>query len=323
MEWKKVKLSDRPWEQGTYKYLDGVDEVLVNDNNERYCHNDGTWTVENSEIYVDKGKSTLLITLGESWTYGEGTEVVNHRFHQWDIRDRIGVTYSGHMARILDSDLWTFGCPGNSNTGILTGLFRILNNIPAGRYESIYIAVQMTACDRDRLEDLPYTHPLQPLRSHNMTFKDEEKVTMREWFTKYDETMFEMLDNEIKKHPELPLDVIVFKNFNDIWTNKRDYNFRIVEPYWLKYNAAFHGVELEQCFVMHPGFYNNFINGLRILKEVDMDFINEDFNRWEKYVKFLKSNNDMNHADHPNRYSHVLWTKYLLDFAGWKSVTKI
>jgi hypothetical protein len=181
----------------------------------------------------------------------------------------------------------------------------------------------MTACDRDRMDMLPSDHPLQNLHSYSPQIKEEDKVTMREWFTKYDELMFSMLDSEIKKHPDLPLDVIVFKNFNDIWTEKRDYAFRIVEPYWLKYNAAFHGVELEQCFVMHPGFYNKFIDGLKILKSVDMDFINEDFNRWEKYVKFLKSNNDMNHADHPNQMSHIIWTKYLLDFAGWKSITKI
>ncbi len=323
MEWKKVRLDDRPWEQGTYKYLDGVEHVLVNDDNERYCYNDGTWTVENSEIYVDKGKDTLLITLGESWTYGEGTEIINHRYHKWNVRDRINVTYSGHMARLLDSDLWTFGCPGNSNTGILAGLFRILNNISVGRYKSIYVAVQMTACDRDRVECLDADHPLIPLRSYTKNFAEEEKVTIREWFTKYDEALFGLLDSEIKKHPNLPLDVLVFKNFNEIWTSRRDYAFRIVEPYWLKYNAAWHGIDLEQCYVMHPGFYKNFIEGLKILKSVDLDFIDEDFNRWEKYVKFLKSNNDMNHADHPNQFSHVLWTKYLLDFAGWPLVTKI
>jgi hypothetical protein len=324
MEWRTVKLSERPWNQGTYKYLEGVDSVLVNDINERYCYNDGTWTVENSEIYVQKGKPTLLITLGESWTYGEGTEVINHRYHKWDIHDRIEVTYSGKMARLLDSDLWTFGCPGNSNTGIFAGLFRILDNIEPNKYESIKVLVQMTACDRDMVEYLSPDHPLQPLRSYTAKFTEEEKVTIEEWFVRYDEALFGLLNSEIKRHSTLNLDVVVFKNFNDIWTKRRDYNFRIVETFWLKYNAAWHGVDLKQCYVMHPGFYKKFIEeGIKIVKPFDLDFVNKDFDAWEEYTKFLKSNNDMNHSDHPNQFSHVLWTKYLLDFTGWKSITKI
>jgi hypothetical protein len=81
------------------------------------------------------------------------------------------------------------------------------------------------------------------------------------------------------------------------------------EPYWDTTDDVYRDVVEELNDENLKVLYS------RILKEVDMDFINEDFNRWEKYVKFLKSNNDMNHADHPNRYSHVLWTKYLLDFA--------
>ena len=304
------------------EYLTGVDSVEVNDENEWYCYNDG-WTAENTEIYVDKGKSTLLITLGESWTYGEGTEVINHRHHKWEIRDRIEVTYSGKMARLLDSDLWTFGLPGNSNSGIFTALFRILDNIPKGRYESIKVAVLMTAPDRDRYEILPDTHPLQDLLNPEREFTDEQKISFNEWFIRYEEVFFNLLDAEIKKHTDLNLDVVVFKNFNAIWTPRRDFNFRILETFWLDYHAAWHGIEIKPCFVMHPNFYTTMKNQINIIKDYDIDFINEDFDIWEKYVDFLEINNEMTHASHPTQLSHSLWTKFLLDFTGWKLISKI
>ena len=323
MKWKTVTLPPIGWTYHGAEYLTGVEQVLVNDDNEQWCHNDGSWTAENTEIYVDKGKPTLLITLGESWTYGEGTEVINHRHHKWEIRDRIEVTYSGKMARLLDSDLWTFGCPGNSNSGIYAGLFRILDNIPVGRYQSIKVIVQMTACDRDNLEFAPVDYPLRELIDPSKEFKEEEKISLEQWFVRHDEIFFDMLNQEIAKHSNLNLDVIVCKNFNDIWTKRRDYNFRIVETFWLQYHAAWHGIDLKQCYVMHPDFYKFFMNHSKIIKNVDLDFISRDFDNWEKLVAFLETHNDTNHSSHPTQISHILWTKFLLDFAQWPLITKI
>jgi hypothetical protein len=318
INWKIEPLHFREW--GTdHEYLHGVNSVKVNDDNEQWCYNDGTWTVKNTEIWVEKGKPNLLVTLGESWTYGEGTEVINHRFHRWEIRDRIEATYSGKLARMIDSDLWTFGSPGNSNSGIFAGLFRILANIPRGKYNSVKVAVQMTACDRDRTELLPAGHALLPIYSEAFKHPGVPKISLREWFTRYDEAMFGMLDKEIEKNSDLNLDVVVFKNFNKIWTNRRDYNFRIIEPSWIKFNADYHNIALEECYVQHPTFYSGKLRKLSIV-DLDLDFINQDLDVWEKYCKFLKTHNDTNHADHPTQASHILWTKFLYDQTGWRSV---
>jgi hypothetical protein len=321
MKWQTVTLPPVMHPSGL-EYLDGVETINVNDDNEWYCYNDG-WTAKNTEIYVDKGKPTLLITLGESWTYGEGTRIISHRHHKWQIRDRIEVTYSGKMARLLDSDLWTFGLPGNSNSGIFTALFRILDNIPKGRYESIKVAVLMTACDRDRSDMIPDDHPLQGLIHPDRKFKEEEKITFDEWLVRYDEVFFGLLDKELKKHSDLNIDAVVFKNFNKIWTPRRDYNFRIMETFWLGYHAAWYGVDLTSCNVMHPDFYKIALNSFNVLKDFDIDYINGDFDNWEKLVAFLEINNELTFAAHPTETSHYLWTKFLLDYTGWKSVTKV
>jgi hypothetical protein len=322
MKWQTVTLDPIIHNCTGLEYLDGVETVEVNDDNEWYCYNDG-WTAENTEIYVNKGKPTLLITIGESWTYGEGTEVINHRYHKWRVRDRIEVTYSGKMARLLDSDLWTFGLPGNSNSGIFTALSRILDNIPKGRYESIKVAVLMTACDRDRCDMIPNSHPLQDLINPARKFKEDEKITFDEWLVRYDEIFFNLLDKEIKKHSDLNIDAVLFKNFNKIWTTRRDYNFKIIDTFWLEYNAAWFGITLKTCKVMHPDFFQAAMEQFKILKPIDIDYINREFDDWENLVKFLETNNEMNLACHPTQVSHSLWTKFLLDYTGWKLISKI
>lgn len=316
INWKTTELEHKPWAH-QHEYLNGVSRVKVNDVNEEWCHNDGTWTTRNSEIWVEKNKPTLLVTLGESWTYGEGTEVINHRHHKWQVRDRVEVTYSGKMARYLDSDLWTFARPGNSNTGIFAGLFRILANIPRGQYSSVKVLLQMTGCDRDRIDLMPTNHPLLKVIDPKYRYADNQKIELKDWFPLYDETLFGMLHDEIEKNKDLNLDVVVFKNFNRIWTDRRDYNFRIIEPSWIKFNAAFHGIELTECHVMHPNFYSTNLRSLNLIKNLDRDFINRDLDLWEKLVDFLKTNNDTNQADHPNFSNHILWTKNLIDRTGW------
>lgn len=319
MKWERKELESVMFPHGG-EYLRGVDSVLVNDDNEEYCYNDGDWRTENSEIYVDKGKKTLLITVGESWTYGEGTKEINHRQHRWALRDRIEITYGGKLARLLDSDYWTFARPGNSNSGIFTGLFRILDNIPVGKYESIKVLVQMTECGRDRLELLPSTHPLQKIYAPWKSCHESEKISIVDWFRSYDEVFFDLLENEIDKHIRLPLDITVFKNFNDIWTSKRNYKFSIIEKSWLKFHAEWHGLSLESTYVMHPSFYESFLFKSKILKPIPDEFVSKDLDRWEKVEKFLSTHNDTNFACHPSNLSHVLWATYILRYKSWPTV---
>jgi hypothetical protein len=318
MNWQEIELSCDTWRPFT-DYLKDVRYVLVNDDNERHCYNDG-WLANNSEIYVQKNSKTLVITVGESWTYGEGTEVINHRFHKWDIKDRIELTYSGKLAKILNSDLWTFACPGNSNSGIFTSLFRILDSVDTQKYNAIKVAIQMTACDREPPNNIGPTHLLYPLITHDTDFKHDRKIHLRDWFERYDEVWFDMLSRYIE-NSKLPLDVVLFKNFNNVWTRKRNYNFQILDTYWLEYNANWHNFRLPPCYVMHPDFYKQ-MQTFSIIDNFDFEFIMKDYNNWEVYTQFLECNNETNHACHPTAMSHALWTNYLLQKTKWKLIGK-
>lgn len=311
IEWNIVPIVRTIW-FSPLEYLAPVKEVKVNDNNEEYCWNDGTWTSKNTEIYVEKGKPTLVITVGESWTHGEGADEINHRFEKWNVIDRVEIPYGSKIARALDADYWTFSRPGNSNSGIFTGLLRILDNIPSGKYSDIKVCVQMTDSSRDRLVLLPHDHFLQKHSKPN----SKQNIHVKEWFAKYDEGFFELLHNKIAERSDLPLDVVVFKNFNKICTDKRDYNFKILDMYWLKYNATYYGMDFEDCYSLHPAQYEDLIKH-NILQDIDRDFVNADLDRWEKLLQFLHHNCETNQSDHPTKLSQSLWAMYLLQVTKW------
>jgi len=312
MKWQTLQITPPRNTNNIYRYLKDVESVQVNEENEWYCHNDG-WTAGNTEIYVDKGKSTLLITVGDSCTYGEGVDPISHRQHRWDIHDRIEKTYSGKIARILDSDLWTFALPGNSNSGMFTALFRILDNVPVGRYKKIKVLLQLTSGDRDVSYMLPDDHPIQPLI--NLARTNIVKIPMEQWFINYDNIWFDLLDQQIAKHTGLNLDVVVFKALNKIWTPRRDFKFKLIETSWIKFNAAWNGVDLTEFYCGHPQFYEEALSSKFIID--NLNFKNQDLDRWEKCVNFLHVNSDTCRADHPSEYSHGLWTQFLLNQTGW------
>jgi len=312
LHFNKVKLQKPSFIKYT-DYTYDVDSVYVNDDNEEYCVNDGSWTTQNSEIYVDKGKDTLLITVGESWTYGEGSEKINHRLHRWDLVDRIEIPYGGKMARILDCDYYTFARPGNSNSGIYTGLFRMLNNIPRGRYKSIKVLIQMTDVGRDQLNFLPKDHKLWQLQSWHLKLN----LHISDWLKTYEEVFLDELENKIKQHSDLPLDVVVFKNFNHFFSDK-NYSFRICRDMcWLKHNAYYCGVDFPTTHVMTPGYFYEGLIKAEILKDLDMDWVENDIAKWDNVAKFMTTENEVNHSSHPTELSQSLWSQYLLHYTGW------
>jgi hypothetical protein len=308
INWTKVNIKKEEWENGS-TYLYDVPYVLVTDDNEQYCNNDGSWTAKNTEIYVDKGKKTLVIALGDSWTHGEGAEEINHRKHRWEVKDRVEIPYGSKVARILNADYWVFSRPGQSNSGIFTGLYRILNNIPVGRYDDIKVIIQMTDCNRDRLDLLSSDHKLHDL------WNKKQDIHISEWFNQYDEIFLDDTVAELEKHRDLPLDIVIFKNFNNFVT-KKQYPFKLLDICWLQYNAFYMGLNLAPSYAMAPNFYEKIINR-NIINNIDKNWINQDLDKWEKCADFLKLNSEVSQGDHPSKFAHGLWALHLIETTGW------
>lgn len=310
INWKIKELETTQFMNSTW-YLYNVPIAYYNDNNEKYFITDNSWEARNTEIYVDKGKDTLLVTLGDSWSHGENSEEINHIAKRWEVKDRINIPYGGKLARLLDSDYWTFTCPGQSNSGIFAGLYRILNNIPVNRYKSIKVCIQMVDIGRDNIDLLPDSHKLKKHFEKNSL----QKIHIADWFDNYDAIFLDELEEKLDSYKHLPLDIVVFKSINKLNKNKK-YSFKLLDISWLQYNAYICGVTLPSARGTSIQFYDTLFEN-KILANKDIEWINSDLDKWEICVNFLKQNSEVLRGDHPSNLSHNLWAVYIAETMNW------
>ena len=78
---------------------------------------DGT----NGDIFfIDNNKDSLLITVGDSWTWGDSFKDLSADYRSQHV-------YGTHLSRYLNTDWINYGDCGSSNPHILLGLEKILN----------------------------------------------------------------------------------------------------------------------------------------------------------------------------------------------------
>ena len=103
--------------------------------------------------YANRGKDKLLITIGESWTWGDTLEEYNH--------NRLDCVWGNHLSKSLDRDWLNIARKGASNLWIfyqIEELVRYKNNIEDFNYDHIQIIVCCTEWGREYLENWQWHH---------------------------------------------------------------------------------------------------------------------------------------------------------------------
>ena len=117
-KWKEVLAGKQP-----HSYS------ITNNNSvfTRQCATQPTWiSAVNTEVLVKRKKSHLLISVGESWTYGDNFQGVQSGEGKDSLFYRLDHCFSGIMAKALDSDLLLSAVPGNCNQHHMHDLDRLL-----------------------------------------------------------------------------------------------------------------------------------------------------------------------------------------------------
>ena len=106
--------------------------------------------IDNPCAYVHKPTSTMLITVGDSWTYGDSLGNTKVRNGVDDTEYRLSHVYGSVMAEHLNSSWINLALPGGSNTLMLSWLEQLLEKNLT--YKNIICAVTLT--ESGRHEDL-------------------------------------------------------------------------------------------------------------------------------------------------------------------------
>lgn len=110
-----------------------------------------SWSmIDNPYAYVHRPSNTLLITVGDSWTYGDSLGKTKVRNGVDDIHYRLPHVYGNLMAERLDAGWINLALPGGSNTLMLSWLEQLLAKDL--KYNNIICTVTLT--ESGRHEDL-------------------------------------------------------------------------------------------------------------------------------------------------------------------------
>ena len=253
----------------------------------------------NSWDWVHDGKKNLVVTVGESWTWGGGlgnpdydTKPDNHEF-------RLDNVYGAHLARYLDADFLNIAQPGESNLWIADQLNWAKQHIQELGYEKIYWFATLTEVGRefngDRDHERIYTDLLKDIRG----------------FDDFVDCLSRLIAVELAKHP----DVIIGTNF--VGNNYPD-RLSILKKSWVDVIAEYNQQPTpEPCFVLHCWVYERFSSVFEFNTELDrstwLTEILEHMKKSDRTTDLLLASpiNYKQASKHPIPIGHEIWAKYL------------
>ena len=283
-------------------------------------------TIQFAEFYIQRDKKTLLLNIGESWTYGETLPLLNNNYGgigtgngTYDFGSQLLYSFGPKLAMSLDSDLYQYAVPGNSNINMLTDLNRLLSFLrDSNRYEKIYLSFQVTEPNRDFTYlnmDYCKNSALADMLNHFRTSKPP--ITLIDWLSIYFDTVQDWYQDTLNKYSDLNIDPIMWANFCTFQTNK-EYSFKRIKPTWIAYSAQLENKEYEEPLFFNTGMLISIEKEYKNNVIIDLDWAMYQMNLVEKAIRFI-GHDSLYHCNHPNIKGHQVWASYLAKMSGWKS----
>jgi hypothetical protein len=278
--------------------------------------------VKFASFYLKRGKKTLFINIGESWTYGErlpsldGSYSISTGSDIYSFGSQLLYTFGTQMAKTLDCDLYQHAVPGNSNVNMLVDLDNILEYVASMGYEKIYLSLQITESHRDGAYTSRSYFNSTPL-SKIYLGKDyfNQPVSYEQWVKLYHKTLLDWYQTTLDKYYNLNIDPIVWSNFCMFDSNK-EYLFKHIKPSWIAYSAMLLGVDYQELVILNATAVDPksslFIDGSVYL---DLDWANDQLSKIDKTLTFIHKNKY--HNNHPSIEGHRVWADYLIEQSKW------
>jgi len=245
-----------------------------------------------SVIHEDiKNKSTLLVTIGDSWTWGDSIDNISSS-GTLDSPKRLVSIYGYHLQNLLgDCDWINLGYPGTGNRWIIDCALRFDLIQPMTNYKNIILSVGLTDIGRD-------TYPRYDTRL-GISFQQFAEKTEQEFLTKL---------KTLENNPNITL--LVSRNFTstfeknksviknhlpnkwiDISKNNWDPVYNLAECFTLNYPDTLSTIEKEWAIAV----------GIPTSQSV-IDFL----------IKCPLHYNTG--SKHPTEEGHKFWAEYLHDY---------
>ena len=237
-----------------------------------------------TEIHARREKESLLIVIGESWTYGENLTGIQSATGNYNLHTQLYECFGPKLAYALDVDFYQYAVPGNCNLYMFEELDRILKYTTSlGIYKNIYICLQMTEQSRE----LPVLH-MFPDHPITKLYNDSSTISFEDYLQQYEEIYCKIYDDTITRYKDIVnIDAILWRNFCRRSSTKDDYQFKHIDRTWIEHSFKLMGIKFQS-----PLFYSaNWVSDLYELETkiflFDFIIINAELDKLEKSNNFI------------------------------------
>tara|TARA_R110000803_G_C11924443_1_gene314726 strand:- start:62 stop:991 length:930 start_codon:yes stop_codon:yes gene_type:complete len=281
--------------------------------------------------YIRRKKDTLVVTIGDSWTWGYGLSTLKKQIEEenFDLIQRMEAVFGQVVAKRLDSDFLLLAKPGESNGWIADQFDRLVRNFDLFKnYKKIYCVITFSEVGREFMgeqdtETEDYYNFLQDITSINdFLNKQSKKISIRITATE-----------EKIKEKNLPIEVIKAVAFVD---NNYPEGFVDCDKTWQQLIFDHTNIDSRptDLFLMQPLViekldwlleYNHhfYEEGIKRKKD-NVSLSTENFKRQrlelvdkiDKHMQLCNNTgidytNKETSAGHPNKLGHKLWAEYI------------
>jgi hypothetical protein len=252
--------------------------------------------------WVKKSRKKLVVTIGESWTWGDSLGKTQHRVYD-DKECRLAHVYGGQLADMYNADFLNIAKPGESNLWIAKHFNFFVDNHDELPYDDIIVVLTMTElgrefngdldCDRDYVTDL------------------KDTLTLTDFFTK----LSSYVADEILAANTNKIKLLIGTNF--VESNYPD-RLQVLEKSWVDIIAEELQISVDKpCYVVGSWVFERFHQMLEFTPKYNREVFLQDMSQHMDVAKirtnFLLDSkfNYKKASKHPTPEGHTFWAKYL------------
>ena len=248
---------------------------------------------ERSLIHEDiTQQSTLLVTVGDSWTWGMGLAGITPMSHA-DHPDRLNLVYGYHLKESIGSCDWiNLGYPGTGNRWIIDSALRFQHIQPTANYKKIIVSVGLTDIARDIVQTDAHKNTTLTFRQLAEQMEKEQLLALK----------------ALEQNPNITL--IVGRNFTSTFDNNKTIIKNHLPDRWIDVNKSSWNPEYNL-----PDFFTLMLP----------DGLPANEKQWAVDTAMPLSNSIIDflnqcplhfhtHSDHPTAQSHILWAEYVYNY---------
>lgn len=246
-------------------------------------------------------REALLITAGDSWTWGDSLCGIDISNNIYDVQERVDNIYGTLLAKQLDTDFINLGICGGSNAEIFDGV-KFLLDLVKENYKQITVIFTLTENGREAHSDRLWV--------------PEEQDSLEEYLSAYEKNMFKSFAGLKTQYESVKF--IIGRNFTySFFENCDILGDMLVKKTWVDCLAEYQNklnypndVRFISSTAVVP--LHELLKSINLYKKYKFEFMSL-YTSSDLAITWLEQSN-LNYkkaSKHPTEMGHKIWADYL------------